>query len=82
MDLKTKEARLKEGITLLKKLRETGLPDDDKGFEGIQKEISEWVKTGEARTASIPIYRAGRTAELDLPSVASKTAGIVLRVIH
>lgn len=79
--LKTKEERLKEGITLLKKLRDAGVPADNLGFKEIQKAVSDWVVNGESFRATIPITRYDRDADITLPEKKGQTAQIVLRKV-
>ena len=79
---KTKEDRLKEGITILKKLRNIGIDSEDSGSKQIQKHISNWVNTGEELPLTIvPFARYDRTAHLSLPKFTSSNANIVLKVI-
>lgn len=78
---KPKEDRLREGITILKKLREVGIPSDNGGFKEIQKTISDWVTTGTAVQIRIPIPRYDRDAELVLPARKDKVASLLLKVI-
>ena len=80
--LKTKEDRVKEGIRLLKRLKETGVPTLNPGFKQIQEAISVWVVNGEAYTATIPIVRYDRDAVLTLPAEATQTAQIVLKKVE
>jgi hypothetical protein len=78
---KTKVERLKEGVTLLKKLRETGINAEDIGSKNIQKAVSEWVNTGEEFTGIIPFARYDRNAHINLPKYVGKNASVVLKVI-
>lgn len=83
MELKEKGERLKEGITILKKLnelpKEFGMFGQDRGYLQIKSEISKWVNTGEAVELKIPLYRQGRIAELNLPS-SKQVATLNLKV--
>jgi hypothetical protein len=79
--VKSKAERLKEGVTLLKKLREVGIDEKDAGSRDIQKAISEWVKTGESLDANIPFARYDRIAHIVLPRKAGKVATLLLKVI-
>jgi len=81
---KGKGERLREGITILKKLGE--LPKDflmfgqHKEYLQIKSEISKWVDTGVAVELELPLYRQGRIAELKLPS-SGATATLALKVM-
>jgi hypothetical protein len=81
MESMTKEERLKEGITILQKLRKIEIPQSNFGIQTIQKRISEWVSTGEAIQEVIPIPNYDRDAHLTLPVEKRKSAEIVLRQI-
>ena len=77
--LKTKEERLKEGISLLTQLKEANVRQYG-GFTELQEKISEWVKTGEPWEGSIPFPEHGRVAELQLPKYNNKAAGMAFKV--
>jgi hypothetical protein len=79
--LKPKEDRVREGITILQKLKEVGIPPTDIGFRNIQEAVSEWVKTGEPISKKIPFARVDRIAEVVLPQKRTAIASVVLRVI-
>jgi hypothetical protein len=79
---KSKSERLKEGITILKKLREIGIDAEDSGSKSIQKAISDWVNTGdELPLTVIPFARYDRNAHISLPKYVGASANIVLKVI-
>jgi hypothetical protein len=77
---KSKEARTREGVTILRKLRDLGMYQSDFVFMDINQAISKWVKTGEASKNSFAMPREGRIAVLTLPSSADAIAELVLRV--
>lgn len=77
---KEKADRLREGITILKKLREFGIFDVDPSFKEIQKHISAWVSSGEEINATVHMWRQGRIAELELPVEKGKVAALLLKV--
>jgi len=78
MDPATKAERLQQGIRLLKRLRDTGIPQDNGGFTEIQGLISAWVTSGEPLTTTVPIPRYDRDAVLTL---TADKATIVLRQV-
>lgn len=45
---KTKEERLKEGMHVLNRLKEVGIPMDNDGFIEVKNAISRWVQDGQA----------------------------------
>jgi hypothetical protein len=76
---KPKADRVQEGITILKKLREVGIPPTDPGFTEIQNAISAWVRTGEAANHRIVFSRVDRIAELVLPRKRGAVANCTLK---
>jgi hypothetical protein len=48
MDVKTKGERLKETITLLKKLPEVGVPTSSYVYEQVKQQMTLWVSDGPA----------------------------------
>jgi len=81
MEMKSKEERVKEGITILKKLRGVGIPPMNFGIQTVQKKISEWVNSGSAIKEIISIPNYDRDAHLTLPQQKGQTAELVLRQI-
>jgi hypothetical protein len=79
-NLKTKEDRLKEGISLLTQLREAGVKQLYGGYQELKAKISEWVNTGEAWEGSIPFPEHGRVAEVELPKYDNRAAGLHFKV--
>lgn len=80
MNDKPKEIRLKEGIHLLRELRDAGVDEISSGFVELKSKISEWVTTGlrwEGRI-EFPTYR--RYADVVLPKKASQVATIAFKV--
>jgi hypothetical protein len=78
---KPKEERVRETITILKKLQEVGIADTDPGYVDIKARMSEWVKTGEASAATVEFPRHGRRGELVLPRRADRAATLSLKVV-
>lgn len=80
MNEKPKEERLKEGVHLLKELRNAGVSETSSGFVELKEQISEWVKTGIRWEGRIlfPTYR--RYADVVLPKKASQVATIAFKV--
>jgi hypothetical protein len=79
--LKSKEERVKEGIALLRRLKETGVPMTSPSFKEIQGLVSDWVIRGELISRTVHILRSDRDAVITLPAEAAKTAQIVLKKI-
>lgn len=79
MDRTTKAERLQQGITLLKKLRETGIAQENGGFVELQGLISAWVTSGLPLTTTVPIPRYDRDAVLTL---TADKASLILRKVE
>ena len=79
--MKSKEDRLKEGLTILKKLRGVGISPTNFGIQTIQKKISEWVSSGSEIKEVIPIPNYDRDAHLTLPVERDRVAELVLKQI-
>lgn len=78
---KTKEERVKEGIQLLRQLKDTGVDVSYSSFKEVQKRISDWINTGDAWTGKIKFPDYGRVAEILLPRRAGAVASIAFRVV-
>jgi hypothetical protein len=81
MGEKTKQARIMETVTILKKLQEIGIPATDSGYGEVKTHMSKWVHDGEAATVVIRMVRFGREAHLTLPDTDTKVAGLRLTTI-
>lgn len=78
---KTKEERLREGIAILRKFQDVGIPEMDPEFQAVKNCIRTWITTGEAAAGKFPLLRFGRIADLVLPRRAANSATAVLRSI-
>lgn len=76
-DLKSKEQRVKEAITLLKKLPDIGIQREDYMFRYIQGFMSKWVSDGQCITETIE-FRS-HIGTLILPDKANKVAALDLK---
>lgn len=79
-ELKTKEERVKEGISLLTQLRQAGVKEQFGGFQELKTRISEWVNTGEPWEGSVSFFEHGRVAEVELPKYNNRAAGLHFKV--
>ena len=79
---KPKEERVRETITILKKLEEVGIGTFDPGYEQVKTAMREWVTTGEAATHTVEFPRFGRRGELILPARADRAASLNLKVVR
>jgi hypothetical protein len=78
--IKTKDDRLKEGIHILKQLREAGVKDYSLGFKELKEKISEWVKSEESWEGTIDFRDYGRIAIIELPKYDNKAAGLNFKI--
>ncbi len=78
---KPKFDRVKESVTILKKLQEMGVHDENDGYLKAKEALDEWIKTGQADEHIIPIRSFRRNLILSLPSVANKEAVAILRAM-
>ncbi len=78
--IKPKEDRLKEGINLLKQLKDNGVKEYSLGFIELKDKISEWVKSEDGWEGTISFSDYGRIAEVDLPKYTNRSAGINFKV--
>ncbi|NDE17575.1 hypothetical protein EBZ80_21880 [bacterium] len=78
---KPKADRVREGITILQKLKEVGIGPTEPAFAEIQALISGWVNTGEAVAKAVPLVRFDRVAHLVLPRRRTAVASLVLKTV-
>jgi len=78
--LKPKEDRVKEGISLLKQLREGGVSDNSPGFVELKERISTWVAGEDGWEGTISFASYGRVAEVELPKWTNRAAGLNFKV--
>ena len=73
--LKSKMDRVKESISILKKLTDKstmGIPTTEPGYLETKKHLDEWIAGGDTWVGRIDFPRYGRRAELVLPDRADK----------
>lgn len=73
---KTKEERLKEGLSLLTQLKTGGVRGNSLGFLVLKQQISAWVDGGVPWEGTIPFTEYGREAIVSLPKYNNKAAGL------
>ena len=79
-NIKSKEDRVKEGINLLKQLRDNGVKEHSLGFIDLKTKISEWISGEDGWEGDISFSEYGRIAEVDLPKYDNRAAGINFKV--
>jgi hypothetical protein len=78
--MKTTTERVKESITLLKKLKELGLNEREPGYNAIREHMNAWIKDGTPFEGLVEFTWLDRDAQLCLPTEVSKAATIVLKM--
>jgi hypothetical protein len=78
--IKTKEDRLKEGINLLKQLRDAGIKEHSLGFIELKTKITEWITGEDSWEGTINFSDYGRVAEVELPKYNNRAAGINFKI--
>ena len=79
-EVKPKEERLKEGIALLKQLRDGGIQEHSLGYLELKNKITEWVSNQDSWEGNIPFTEYGRIAEVELPKYTNRAAGLNFKV--
>ena len=79
-EIKPKIDRIKEGVSLLKQLRDNGVKEWSIGFEDLKEKIKEWVSGEDSWEGSIDFRDYGRVADVELPKYNNKAAGLNFRV--
>lgn len=65
--LKSKMDRVKESITILKKLQELGIPTNEPGYTLTKQHLDEWIQGGDRWDGRVDFPRFQRRAEMVLP---------------
>jgi hypothetical protein len=76
---KPKEDRLREGISLLKQMKELIKNDEHPGYLELKQVITTWVNDGKAYDGKIDFYDHDRYAEVSLPRTANKAATVAFK---
>ena len=76
--VKSKGERLKETITLLKKLPEVGVPMESYAYSQVQELMTTWVNGGPAIRETIDFV--SHTGILTLPVIDGKVSSLDLKV--
>ena len=78
--IKSKTDRLKEGVAILKQLRDGGVKEHSLGYLDLKTKISEWVNSENSWDGSIDFSEYGRVADVELPRYDNRAAGINFKV--
>ena len=76
---KTKGERVKEAVTLLKKLQEVGIHTEDSGYKQTKNALDSWISDGAEITEKIEFMRYGRIGHLTLPYHSGNTPTLTLK---
>lgn len=76
--LKSRADKVKETITLLTKLKELGIPENEPGYTETKRRCDEWIQGTETWSGRIDFPRFGRRAELILPIRADRVSSMKL----
>jgi hypothetical protein len=77
---KTKEDRLKEGLSLLNQLKTNGVRANSLSFLDLRQKISAWIETGDPWDGTVPFPEYQREAIVSLPKYDNRAAGINFKV--
>lgn len=79
---KSKEDRVRESITILKKLKEIGIDDRIPSYNTVKFLLDGWIRDGtETIETKIHFPTFGRVADIILPKKKTATASLTLRVV-
>ncbi len=76
--LKSKMDRVKESITILKKLQELGIPTNEPGYAFTKQQLDEWIAGGDKWEGRVDFPRFQRRAELVLPVRADRVVSMTI----
>jgi hypothetical protein len=78
---KTKEERVSEGMTIIRKLLDVGVEATNPGFRAVKSAVSTWIADGKPATLSrIDFGRLDRVGELVLTRRQGAEPTLVLKV--
>lgn len=72
--------RLKEGVTLLRKILDLGIAETEPGYVVMKEHVDAWIKRDEAWSGKADFVRYGRRAYVTLPMKPGCEATAVLKV--
>jgi hypothetical protein len=74
--------RVKETVTILKKLQEVGIPTTEPGYLETKALMDTWIREGGRQEHTVFFPRFDRRGELTLPARAGQSASLLLKVIR
>lgn len=84
MEVKSKEERVKETVSLLKQIQDLGIPTSDPSYIVVKNYLSEWIKSEHKHIVEhmIEFPRYGRKGVLTLPWKHGKPVEFFLKKPH
>jgi hypothetical protein len=79
---KPQSEKVKESITILKKLQELGIPINEPGYVMLKGKFNDWIKSNESWKGDIYFPRFGRRAEVSLPVEPGRVSTVNLLKPH
>jgi len=79
--MNTAADRIKDTVTILKKLQEVGIATTEPGYIQVKAHMDDWIKNGGKHVHEIQFPRYGRKGELVLPSRSGRTASLFLKTV-
>lgn len=79
-EAKPKDERVKETITILKKMMELGISKMDPSFIDLKQKMTNWVETGNAWNGKIQFKHYNRVAIINLPESGRFAATIEFNI--
>jgi hypothetical protein len=76
---KSKGDRVKETITILRKLMDFGIMDHTDAYLKTKEYLDEWIQTGEEAQHLVDFSKVKRTGILVLPKESNRSAELILR---
>ena len=74
------DIRIKEVITVLKKITSLGIPLESDEVQELKGHFDRYIKEGECWEGSVSFHKYGRIANVKLPKRADKTIEITLSI--
>lgn len=79
---KSQNEKVKESITILKKLQELGIPTNEPGYVMLKDKFNDWIKSNEPWKGEIYFPRFGREAQVNLPVDPGRVSTVNLLKPH
>lgn len=74
--------KVKEAVTILKKLKDLGIPETEPGYKMMKEKFDAWIRSDESWSGDVYFPRFGRRAEVNLPTKAGRVSTVNLLKPH